>query len=78
MTTTIEIKLQKELADFLEHYAKKLNRRQEEVIADAIKLLRAEWEMEQGYLEEKEEIHAFAESAVPLFSEVMDEPTEAR
>lgn len=48
MTTTIEIKLQKDLFDFVESYAKELNRKREEVIAEALKLLRADWELEKG------------------------------
>ncbi len=75
MTTTIEVTLQNDLLDFLDQYAKKLNRQREEIIADAIKLLHAAWEMEKGYLEDKEENLAFAESAMPLFAEVMDEPS---
>jgi len=78
MTTTIEIKLQNDLFDFVESYAKELNRKREEVIAEALKLLRADWELEKGYLNDKEETVAFAESAIPLFSEVMDEPSKAQ
>ena len=78
MTTTIEIKLQEDLLEFVENYAKELNRKREEVITEALKLLRADWELEKGYLDDKEETLAFAESAVPLFFEVLDEPSKTR
>jgi len=74
MTTTVEIKLQNDLLEFVDRYANELNRKREEVIVEAIKLLRTEWEMEKGYLDDKEETVAFAESAIPLFPEVMNEP----
>lgn len=78
MTTTIEIKLQEDLFEFVENYAKELNRKREEVITEALKLLRADWELEKGYLDDKEETLAFAESVVPLFFEVLDEPSKTR
>jgi len=78
MTTTIEIKLQNDLFDFVENYAKELNRKREEVIAEALKLLRADWELEKGYLDDKEETLAFSGLAVPLFSEVMNEASQTR
>jgi len=46
MTTTIKIELQTDLLSFIERYAKQINRRQDEIIADAIRLLRNEWELE--------------------------------
>lgn len=78
MTTTIEIKLQNDLLDFVERYAKEVNRKREEIIAEALKLLRAEWELEKGYLEGREESLLFAESVLPLFQEVGDELSKAR
>jgi hypothetical protein len=36
-------------------------------------LLRTEWELEQGYIEDNNETLDFAEMAIPLFSEVRDE-----
>ena len=70
MMTTIELELQSDLLEFVEACANELNCKREEVIAEAIKLLRAEREMEKGYRNDKEEIVAFAESAIPLFPEV--------
>jgi|GEM_PF-3477276 len=78
MTTTIKIELQTDLLSFIERYAKQINRRQDEIIADAIRLLRNEWELEQGYLEDNEEASKFAETAIPLFSEVRDEAPQTR
>lgn len=78
MTTTIEIKLQNDLLAFVERYAKGVNRKREEIIAEALKLLRTEWELEKGYFEDKEESLLLAESALPLFQEVGDEPSKAR
>jgi metal-responsive CopG/Arc/MetJ family transcriptional regulator len=78
MTTTIKIELQADLLSFIERYAKQINRRRDEIIADAIKLLRTEWELEQGYIEDKKETFDFAEMAIPLFSEVRDETAQTR
>ncbi|MGH7594760.1 MAG: hypothetical protein ACREOI_00320 [bacterium] len=78
MTTTIKIELQPDLLSFIERYAKQINRRRDEIIADAIKLLRNEWELEQGYLEDNEEARNFAETAIPLFSEATNEASQTR
>jgi hypothetical protein len=55
MTTTIKIELQPDLLSFIELYSKQINRRRDEIIADAIRLLHNEWELEQGYLEDNED-----------------------
>lgn len=78
MTTTIKIELQTDLLSFIERYAKQINRQRDEIIADAIRLLRNEWELEQGYLEDNEETSKFAETAIPLFSEVRNEAPQTR
>lgn len=78
MTTKIAIKLKHELLDFVERYARQVNRQRDEIIAEAIELLRLNRELEQGYLDDREEARAFAESALPLFSEVEDEISQAR
>jgi predicted transcriptional regulator len=39
MTTTIKIELQPDLLSFIERYAKQINRRRDEIVADAISLL---------------------------------------
>ncbi|MDZ7305281.1 MAG: hypothetical protein ONB44_24420 [candidate division KSB1 bacterium] len=78
MTTTIAIKLKHELLDFVERYARQVNRQPDEIIAEAIELLRLSRELEQGYLDDRQEALAFAESALPLFSEVKDEISTAR
>lgn len=78
MTTTIKIELQPDLLSFIERYAKQFNRRRDEIIADAIRLLRDQRELEKGYLEDNEEASRFAETAIPLFSEVRDEAPQTR
>ncbi len=78
MATTVVVKLKPELLDFVEHYAKQANRRRDEVIAEAIELLRCNRELEQGYLDDREETLAFAETALPVYSEVKDENSQAR
>jgi predicted transcriptional regulator len=78
MTTTINIELQTDLLGFVERYAKQINRRRDEIITEAIKLLRNEWELEQGYREDNEETRNFAETAIPLFAEVRDETLQTR
>ena len=78
MTTKLEIELQSDLFNFLERYAREQNRRRDEIVAQALKLLYAEWELEKGYFEDNEENLAFAESALPLFAEVTNEPAPAR
>jgi metal-responsive CopG/Arc/MetJ family transcriptional regulator len=78
MTTTIEITLQSDLLDFVERYAKQLNRQRDEIIADAIRLLHSDWELEQGYRDGREETLQFAETAIPLFAEVLNEDSKAR
>ncbi len=67
MTTTIEIQLQKDLLDFLERYSRERNRHRDEIIADALRLLHADWELEKGYSDDKEEALAFAEAVLPIF-----------
>ena len=67
---TIQVTLQEDLLDFIEHYANEVNCRRDEIIVDAIKTLRARREMEKGYLDDDEEALQFSESALPLFSEV--------
>jgi len=71
MMTTIALKLQNDLLELAERYANEFNLQREEVIMEAIEFLRSEWELEKGYLNDKEETVAFAESTVPLFSEVL-------
>lgn len=61
MTTTIKIELQPDLLNFIERYAKQINRR------------RDQGKLEQGYLDDNEETSHFAETAIPLFSEVNNE-----
>jgi metal-responsive CopG/Arc/MetJ family transcriptional regulator len=39
MTTTINVELQTDLLSLIERYAKQINRRRDEIIADAISLL---------------------------------------
>ena len=78
MTTTIKIELQTDLLSFIERYAKQINRRQDEIIADAIRLLRNEWELERGYIDDNNETLDFAETAIPLFSEVKNEAFQTR
>jgi metal-responsive CopG/Arc/MetJ family transcriptional regulator len=68
MTATIEIELQQELLEFLERYSQERRIRRDEIIAQGLRLLHAEWELEKGYLSDKEETLAFAEAALPIFS----------
>jgi len=42
MTATIEIELQPDLLEFLEHYSKERKLRRDEIIAEALQLLYAE------------------------------------
>jgi predicted transcriptional regulator len=78
MTKSLEIALPADLLDFVEQRATYLNRRRDDIIAEAIRHLHAEWELEQGYIEEKEDALEFAEQSLPLFNEVMDEASTAR
>jgi len=68
MTKTLEIALPTDLLDFVEQHAAFQNRRRDDIIADAIRHLHAEWELEQGYIEEKEDALEFAQQSLPLFS----------
>ncbi|MEK7728442.1 MAG: hypothetical protein AAB354_08505 [candidate division KSB1 bacterium] len=66
------------MLNFLEHFAKQRNCRRDEVIAEALQMLREEWEMEQGYEADKHENAEFAEVAIKLFSEVGNGTAQTR
>ena len=68
MTATIEIELQQELIEFLERYSQEKSVRRDEIIAEALRLLNADWELEKGYRADNEETLAFSEAALPVFS----------
>ena len=68
MTANIEIELQQDLLEFLERYSQERKVRRDDIIAAALRRLHAEWEIERGYLADKEETQAFAEAALPIFS----------
>ena len=74
----IDIQLPQNLLDFIDYRAKQFNQRRDDVVAEAIMRLQAEWELEQGYLSDKEENIEFAEASISLFKEVVDEDSKAR
>ena len=74
----VDIELPQNLLDFIDYRAKQFNKRRDDAVAEAIMRLQAEWELEQGYLLDKDENTEFAEASIALFKDIVDEDSKAR
>lgn len=74
----VDIELPQNLLDFIDYRAKQFNKRRDDVVAEAIMRLQSEWELEQGYLSDKDENTEFAEAPIALFKDIVDEDSKAR